>query len=136
MFAFAVHGFVELLEDELLHRTLVREMQELKTELSENPQAAPPSSSGLSGFIVRTPEDLAKLPPELRSLADGVHEDVLIRGESTSLPSLPPRTCVSICFSTLLTSSPGGKCRHRGGARWITRPRLSAVIGFALSRAS
>ena len=40
VFAFAVHEFVELLEDELLHRTLVHEMQELKTELAENAQAA------------------------------------------------------------------------------------------------
>ena len=79
VFAFAVHEFVELLEDELLHRTLVHEMQELKTELSENAQAAAPSSSGLTGFIVRTSADLVALPPELRSLSNGVHEDVLIR---------------------------------------------------------
>ena len=71
VFAFAVHEFVELLEDELLHRTLVHEMQELKTELGENPHAAPPSSSGLTGFIVRSPEDLAGLPTELRSLSNG-----------------------------------------------------------------
>jgi signal transduction histidine kinase len=79
IFAFAVHEFVELLEDELLHRTLVHEMQELKTELAENAQAAAPSSSGLSGFIVRTPADEVALPPELRSLSNGVHEDTLIR---------------------------------------------------------
>jgi signal transduction histidine kinase len=79
VFAVAVHQFVELLEDELLHRTLVREMQELKTELSENTKAAPPSSTGLSGYIVRTPEDRAALPPELRTLSNGVHEDVVVR---------------------------------------------------------
>jgi hypothetical protein len=66
VFAFAVFQFVELLEDELLHRTLVREMQELKTELAEDPQARPPSASGVSGFIVRTPLEQAGLPPELR----------------------------------------------------------------------
>src|SRR5436309_92526 len=79
VFALAVHQFVELLEDELLNRTLVREMQELKTELSENSQAMPPSASGLSGFIVRTPEDRATLPAELKSLPNGVHEDMVIR---------------------------------------------------------
>ncbi len=41
VFAFAVHQFIELLEDELLHRTLVREVQQLKTELSENSNATP-----------------------------------------------------------------------------------------------
>ena len=80
VFAIAVHQFVELLEDELLNRTLVREMQELKTELAEDPQARPPSASGVSGFIVRTQEERAALPAELAPLSLGVHEDVLIRG--------------------------------------------------------
>ena len=80
VFAIAVHQFVELLEDELLNRTLVREMQELKTELAEDPQARPPSASGVSGFIVRTEEERAALPAELAPLSLGVHEDVLIRG--------------------------------------------------------
>src|ERR1700722_19432947 len=84
--ASAVHEFVELLEDELLHRTLVREMQELKTELSENTQATPPSSSGLTGFIVRTPVDRAPLPAELRSPSNGVHEDILIRDRLYFVP--------------------------------------------------
>src|SRR5579863_1226273 len=74
VFAFAVHQFVELLEDELLHRTLVREMQEFKTELAADPQARPPSASGVSGFIVRTSAERAGLPPELAPLSVGVHE--------------------------------------------------------------
>ena len=78
VFAIAVHQFVELLEDELLNRTLVREMQELKAELAEDPQARPPSASGVSGFIVRTPAEHAALPAELASLSDGVHEEVTI----------------------------------------------------------
>lgn len=78
VFAIAVHQFVELLEDELLNRTLVREMQELKAELAEDPQARPPSASGVSGFIVRTPAEHAALPAELAPLSDGVHEEVTI----------------------------------------------------------
>jgi signal transduction histidine kinase len=79
-FAGAVHEFIELLEDELLNHTLVREMQQFKTEVSADPRARPPSASGLSGFIVRNSGERAALPPELKPLSSGVHEDVLIRG--------------------------------------------------------
>src|ERR1700756_4420553 len=80
VFALAVYQFIELLEDELLHHTLVREMQHLKSELAADPQARPPAASGLTGFIVRTPAERAALPQELQSLVDGVHEDVEFRG--------------------------------------------------------
>jgi signal transduction histidine kinase len=82
VFALAVHQFIELLEDELLHHTLVREMQELKSELVADPQARPPAGSGLTGLIVRTPAERAALPKELRSLDAGVHEDVEFHGRN------------------------------------------------------
>jgi signal transduction histidine kinase len=82
VFALAVHQFIELLEDELLHHTLVREMQQLKTELVADPQARPPAATGLTGFIVHTPGERAALPGELQSLTDGVHEDVQFRGRN------------------------------------------------------
>jgi signal transduction histidine kinase len=82
VFALAVHQFIELLEDELLHHTLVREMQQLKTELAADPHARPPAATGLTGFIVRTPDDRAALPGELRPLADGVHEDIEFHGRN------------------------------------------------------
>ena len=82
VFALAVHQFIELLEDELLHHTLVRELQELKSELVADPQARPPAASGLTGFIVRTPAERAALPKELQSLAEGVHEDVEFHGRN------------------------------------------------------
>lgn len=82
VFALAVHEFIELLEDELLHHTLVREMQQLKTELVADPQARPPAATGLTGFIVRTPGERTALPRELQSLTDGVHEDVEFRGRN------------------------------------------------------
>jgi signal transduction histidine kinase len=80
VFAVAVHEFIELLEDELLHRTLVREMQELKTAAATDPHARPPSASGLSGYIVRSADDRVGLPAELSPLSIGVHEDVSLRG--------------------------------------------------------
>jgi signal transduction histidine kinase len=136
VFAFAVHEFVELLEDELLHRTLVREMQQLKTELSENPRAAPPSSTGLSGFIVRTPEDLAVLPPELRSLSDGVHEDILIR-ERTYFVAVDATTGVRLylLLDTAHVEALEGSVVTVAVLVGLLALGLSAVIGFALSRA-
>lgn len=77
-FAITVHQFIELLEDELLNRTLVREMQEFKTDVAADPRARPPAASGLNGYIVRTPADRATLPQALAQLAPGVHEDIRV----------------------------------------------------------
>jgi signal transduction histidine kinase len=82
VFALAVYQFIELLEDELLHHTLVREMQQLKSGLAADPRARPPAASGLTGYIVRTPAERTALPGELQSLTQGVHEDVEFRGRS------------------------------------------------------
>ncbi len=81
-FAVAVYQFIELLEDELLHRTLAGEIQQLKTEMAVDPNARPPSAAGLSGYVVRTPADQATVPHELASLSDGVHEDIFIHGHT------------------------------------------------------
>jgi signal transduction histidine kinase len=81
-FTFAVYQFIELLEDELLHHTLVREMQQLKSEVAADPRARAPSASGLSGFIVRAPPDRDALPAELRNLAEGAHEDISLHGRT------------------------------------------------------
>jgi len=78
VFAFAVHEFIELLEDEMLNRTLVREMQEFKRDVEANPGGKPPSAGGLSGFIVRNPEDRQQLPGNMAELSNGVHEDVFV----------------------------------------------------------
>jgi len=81
-FAIAVYQFIELLEDELLNRTLVREMQVLKAEVATDPHEQPPRASGLLGYIIRTPADAATLPRELQTLQTGVHEDVSFRGHN------------------------------------------------------
>jgi len=133
VFAFAVHEFVELLEDELLHRTLVHEMQELKTELAENAQAAPPSSSGLSGFIVRTPADLAALPPELRSLSNGVHEDVLIRDHTYFVAvDATAGSRLFLLLDTAHVEALEGSVVTVAVLVGLLALGLSAVIGFAL----
>ncbi len=79
-FGLAVHQFIELLEDEMLNRTLVRQMQEFKRDVVSRPQAAVPSAGGLSGFIVRNASDRGSLPREIADLSNGVHEDVVIQG--------------------------------------------------------
>lgn len=78
VFAFAVHEFIELLEDEMLNRTLVREMQEFKRDAEANPAQKPPSAGGLSGFMVRSPADRKLLPGNIADLSKGVHEDVFV----------------------------------------------------------
>ncbi len=80
VFAVAVHQFIELLEDEMLNHTLVREMQQFKTDLAARPQLAPPYGGGLSSFIVRNAYDASALPPELKGLTPGIHEDVSVGG--------------------------------------------------------
>jgi signal transduction histidine kinase len=79
-FATAVHELIELLEDEMLNHTLVREMQQFKRDVALRPHAAPPSTGGLSGFIVRDAAERAALPRQVAGLARGVHEDVVVDG--------------------------------------------------------
>jgi len=78
VFAVAVGEFIELLEDELVHQTLAREMQELKSQLTADPNARPPSATGVSGYIIRSAADAASLPPELKALSPGLHEDITL----------------------------------------------------------
>ncbi len=77
-FGFTVHQFIEILEGEMLHRTLVREMQEFATDIARNPERPPPSAGGLSGYVVRDAQDAAGLPSALAALSAGLHEDVRI----------------------------------------------------------
>jgi signal transduction histidine kinase len=81
-FAIAVYQFIELLEDELLNSTLVREMQVLKAEVATDPHERPPRANGLISFIIRTPADADELPRELKPIPVGVHEDVSFRGHN------------------------------------------------------
>jgi signal transduction histidine kinase len=136
VFAFAVHEFVELLEDELLHRTLVHEMQELKTQLAENPHAAPPSSSGLSGYVVHTHDELAAMPPELRALSDGVHEDILIRDHTYFVAvDAAAGARLFLLLDTAHVEALEDSVVTVAVLVGILALGLSAVIGFALSRA-
>ena len=78
VFGFAVHQFIELLEDEMLHRSLVREMEQFKLEAGSHPQMRPLMAGGLTGFVVRSASDRSALPAPVASLSKGLHEDVLI----------------------------------------------------------
>lgn len=135
VFAFAVKQFIELLEDELLHRTLAREMQELKIELSENSLAVPPSSTGLAGFIVRTPIDRVALPPELRSLSNGLHEDILIRDRVYFVAVDEAADArLYVLLDTAHVEALEGSVVTVAVLVGLVALGLSAVIGIALSR--
>jgi signal transduction histidine kinase len=136
VFAIAVHQFVELLEDELLNRTLVREMQELKAELAEDPQARPPSASGVSGFIVRTPEERAALPAELAPLSNGVYEDMLIHGRAffVAVDEFAGRR-LYILLNTGRVEALEGSVVTVAVLVMLVALGLAATIGIVLSRA-
>jgi len=136
VFAIAVHQFVELLEDELLNRTLVREMQEFKADLARDPQARPPNASGVSGFIVRTPEERAALPEELTSLSLGVHEDQLIRGRNCFVAVDESGDArLYILLSTERVEALEGSVLAVAALVMLVALGLAAIIGIALSRA-
>ena len=80
VFAFAVGGFVELLEDEMLPRTLARQMQQFKEEITRHPDDAPPAGDGLVGYIVRSPAAAASLPEKVARLSTGMHRGVSLQG--------------------------------------------------------
>ena len=136
VFAIAVHQFVELLEDELLNRTLVREMQEFKTELAADPQARPPSGGGESGFIVRTPQERATLPAELTPLSAGVHEDVLMRGREYFVAvGESGNARLYILLNTEHVEALEGSVVTVAALVMLVALGLAAIIGIALSRA-
>ena len=78
VFAFAVHQFIELLEDEMLNRTLVREMQQFKLRLETHPSVLGSTDEDMSSFVAANAADRAKLPAGLRDLPPGYHDDVLL----------------------------------------------------------
>jgi signal transduction histidine kinase len=80
VFALAVNGFVELLEDEMLPRTLARQMQQFKDEITRHPNDAPPSGDGFFGYIVRSPTEAAPLPERVARLSTGMHKGVALQG--------------------------------------------------------
>ena len=136
VFAIAVHQFVELLEDELLNRTLVREMQEFKAELAADPRARPPSASGVSGFVVRTPGEGAALPAELAPLSLGVHEDVLMRGREYFVAvGESGNARLYILLNTERVEALEGSVITVAALVTLVALGLAAIIGFALSRA-
>ena len=136
VFAIAVYQFVELLEDELLNRTLVREMQEFKSELAEDAQARPPSASGVSGFIVRTPLERAALPAELIPLSLGVHEDVLIHGRVYFVAvDESGSSRLYILLNTERVEALEGNIVTAAVLVMLVAFGLAAVIGIVLSRA-
>src|ERR1700676_3856892 len=85
VFAFAVYQFIELLEDEMIKRTLVREMQQFKLNVESQPLLTPPSKGEFTAFIARSPAERSALPREVSGLSVGMHEDISYRGRKYSV---------------------------------------------------
>lgn len=78
-FGFGLWQFVEVLELELLDRTLARELHEFADRYAHEPSLSPPQNADLLGFIQRSGEPDA-LPVELRQLPPGMHGEVFMDG--------------------------------------------------------
>lgn len=79
-FGVTVHEFIEILENEMLTQTLIREMDEFAASYELNPKRAPPSERELTGFIVRGGEEASGIPVQVARLSQGLHQDVMIDG--------------------------------------------------------
>jgi signal transduction histidine kinase len=135
-FAIAVYQFIELLEDELLNNTLVREMQVLKAEVATDPHERPPRATGLIGFIIRTPEDADALPRELKALPVGVHEDVAFRGHNYYVDvDTVGTTRVYLLLDTQHVDTIEENVVSVAILIGLVALALAAVMGVALSRA-
>jgi signal transduction histidine kinase len=136
IFAFAVYEFIELLEDELLNRTLVREMQEFKTQVAANPHARPPSATGLTGFIIRNPQDAAELPQELRPLGVGRIEDFSFHGGSYFVAvDTVGSTRLYLLLDTAHVDNIEGSIVSVAVLVGLLAIGIAAIIGVVLSRA-
>lgn len=78
-FGFGLWQFVEVLELELLNHTLARELQEFAERYAAESGLAPPQGADLRSFIQRTGQP-DTLPPELREVPPGLHEELLLDG--------------------------------------------------------
>lgn len=78
-FYYAVAQFIEFYESEMIDRLLLDELQLFADQYRHDPTATPPQTSDLKSHVV-SGDQLEKLPPELRGLGPGRHEDVIIDG--------------------------------------------------------
>ncbi|MDE2252025.1 MAG: HAMP domain-containing histidine kinase [Gammaproteobacteria bacterium] len=135
-FSITVHEFIELLEREMVNRTLVREMQEFTADFARHPEHAPPAEAGLTGFIVRTADDGRRLPPRIGQLGVGLHWHVEVNerqyavavedsGASRLYLMLDMEPVDSLEDSVLTTAAIAG----------LLALALSAVLAIGLSRA-
>ncbi|HUR40433.1 MAG TPA: HAMP domain-containing sensor histidine kinase [Verrucomicrobiae bacterium] len=76
-FAFGLWQFVEVLESELLNHTLARELHEFADRFAHEPTMTPPAGADLTGYVVLDGAP-GTLPPALRELPAGLHDDVLV----------------------------------------------------------
>jgi signal transduction histidine kinase len=68
----------ENMEKKLVDQIIDEEINDIIARYREEPDFVPQTTSNLAAFIVRTPGDLARLPPDLRGIGAGRHK--LTRG--------------------------------------------------------
>lgn len=68
-----VYAAAAILEDVLMKRALREEMQHYVTLLEVDPRQPTPDTHNLKGYLGRTPEESAAIPPEVAALDMGYH---------------------------------------------------------------
>ena len=61
-------------EEQLIDQIIADELENLIAEYKGSPDVAPIRSRYLSGYVTRSSQELASLPPHLQNLSDGVYE--------------------------------------------------------------
>lgn len=73
---YAVAHFIEFHESEVFHGELAQELQ----SFAQHPYQDEPAKGSLKTYVVASPQDLERLPPRLRDLAPGLHDDIHLDG--------------------------------------------------------
>lgn len=71
-FYYAVAQFIEFHESEMLHGELAQELH----SFARHPHQDELAKAGVKTYIVASPQDIDNLPPRLRDLAPGLHDDI------------------------------------------------------------
>lgn len=80
-FALAIHEFVEVLEEELIHRTLARDLDGLVVDYRDGATITGPRGLGDRVFVLKPDESLTDLPVPLRSITPGDGTSIELHGQ-------------------------------------------------------
>jgi signal transduction histidine kinase len=81
----AVSQFIEFLEAELRDITLLGELDEFVRAYERDPMVSGPHAAGISSYVLPLGADPRNLPPALREMHAGAHDDIRIDGREVAV---------------------------------------------------